>query len=179
MLGRSCRNSPPLQMHRSDSCSGSALLSVGRCSGARQRRGPGFVRKQSRGGVAGLYIMHDVLGRSVGSWSGLSLSAVVIQNRQSSQWSGRRAALNGLSSSSCKPANHRTSTPPSTQSIPKKKKKKHHIKRKTHKPRHSSASPVNPHLCGCKASLSSCLNIFKSLGSLSACCWGAVHSTKL
>lgn len=123
MLGRSCGNSPPLQMHRSDSCSGSALLSVGRCSGARQRRGPGFVRKQSRGGVAGLYIMHDVLGRSVGSWSGLSLSAVVIQNRQSSQWSGRRAALNGLSSSSCKPANHRTSTPPSTQSIPKKKRK--------------------------------------------------------
>lgn len=53
---------------------------------------------------SGLYIMHDVLGQSVGSWSGLSLSAVVVQNRQSSQWSGRRAALNGLSSSSSKPA---------------------------------------------------------------------------
>lgn len=124
---------------------------------------------------SGLYIMHDVLGQSVGSWSGLSLSAVVIQNRQSSQWSGRCAALNGFSSSSCKPA---------TTLLPhclrhNQYQKKHHIKRKTHKPRHSSASPVNPHLCGCKASLSSCLNIFKSLGSLSACCWGAVHSTKL
>lgn len=124
---------------------------------------------------SGLYIMHDVLGQSVGSWSGLSLSAVVIQNRQSSQWSGRRAALNGLSSSSCKPAT--TVLPHRLQR--NQYQKKHHIKRKTHKPRHSSASPVNPHLCGCKASLSSCLNIFKSLGSMSACCWGAVHRTKL
>lgn len=164
-------------MHRSDSCSGFALLSVGRCGGARQRRGPGFVWKTKPRWTSGLYIMHDVLGQSVGSWSGLSLSAVVIQNRQSSQWSGRRAALNGLSSSSCKPAT--TVVPHRLQRNQYRKKKKHHIKRKTHKPRHSSASPVNPHLCGCKASLSSCLNIFKSLGSLSACCWGAVHSTKL
>lgn len=104
MLERSCENSPPLQMHRSDSCSGFALFSVGRCSSARQRRGRGFVRKTKPRWRIGLYIMHDVLGQSVGSWSGLSLSALVIQNRQSSQWSGRRAALNGLSSSSCKPA---------------------------------------------------------------------------
>lgn len=34
---------------------------------------------------------------------------------------------------------------------------------KTHSLRHSSASPVNPHLYGCKASLSSCLHIFTAI----------------
>lgn len=88
---------------------------------------------------SGLYIMHDVLGQSVGSWSGLSLSAVVVQNRQSSQWSGRRAALNLLSSSSCKPPT--TVLPRRLQRNQYQEKKKSIVSNKKHTSRDTPLPP--------------------------------------
>lgn len=108
---RSWKNSPPLPMHKPRQLQ---WIRSAQCGPMQRRpakpRPRVCVEKKTKKTntkarwSSGLYIMHDVLGQSVGSWSGLSLSAVVVQNRQSSQWSGRRAALNGLSSSSCKPA---------------------------------------------------------------------------